>query len=277
MSERDRKIVTTGDKIKMLYGSPEQKKQAEEKIIQAKLEEQARLAEYNKIVFADPKEIKPIKVNSDWLFNRFKEISKTILPKDIYGNRPEFIIDEENHHFIKTLVYYFSDNPKFLKSQYLKNEPSLSKGLLILGTCGFGKTATLKAFQQIFKGISYKRFPKGFMIESCNNMAVNYKISGAESYLNHLKHGNWLYDDLGTEQKGKHYGSEEEVIQTVLEERYNLFVDKGNLTHATSNLTLQEINERYKFRIASRIPEMFNVIVVNSKIDRRKQPKNNQK
>ena len=53
------------------------------------------------------------------------------------------------------------------------------------------------------------------------------------------------------------------VMAEILLSRYDLFVSKGMLTHATTNLSASELEERYGNRVRSRMREMFNLVAVD--------------
>jgi hypothetical protein len=46
----------------------------------------------------------------------------------------------------------------------------------------------------------------------------------------------------------------------ILLSRYDLFLSNKTLTHATTNLNAQELEERYGNRVRSRLRELFNLI-----------------
>lgn len=180
-----------------------------------------------------------------------------------------FIVDNENDYFLKTIAYYFSNDERFLKSKIITNTPDLKKGLLITGKCGFGKTLTFRAVQKCFTGFTEQQVAKKFKTKSCNELVNGFNIEGSEFLTRFMKQDNWMFDDFGTENKGKHYGLEENVMGLILEARYELYTREGKQTHLTSNLSPAEIRSSYGFRIDSRLDEMFNIIMVSGK-DRRK-------
>jgi len=69
----------------------------------------------------------------------------------------------------------------------------------------------------------------------------------------------YCYDDLGEEPLSvSHYGTRANVMQHILEERYN----RQCLTLATTNHNVQELGEMYGERVESRLQEMFNLITL---------------
>lgn len=173
----------------------------------------------------------------------------------------EFIVDKHNSNIIKLLNIYFAQDGNLMKSIY--PQYSINKGLLITGKCGTGKTLILKIYQKIVQNLPLQ----AFQIVSSNKVVGDYDESGSQALKMYIER-KMMFDDFGSENKGKHYGKDEEVFKTILEERYNVFIDKGLKTYLTSNLSLSQIGQRYGDRVNSRIHEMFNIIVLDGN-DRR--------
>jgi len=186
----------------------------------------------------------------------FKFYTKSSLTKYNYQ------IDDANKNIINLLCIYFSKDDELM----MRNFPQYStrKGLLIAGNCGTGKTMLLNLFKHVVKNLS----SQAFRMTSTNAVVREYDESGSQALKTYLKH-RWMFDDFGSENMGKHYGKDEEVFKTIIEERYNLFLNTGEPTYLTTNLTISQIKKRYGDRVASRINEMFNVILMGGH-DRRK-------
>lgn len=181
-----------------------------------------------------------------------KEITKSV--------GKELIIDKDNIDFIRALNYYFcKDEVNFKKNigSMCKNEPSINKGLFIAGPYGCGKTLSMLAMRkalQTFEGaFSYKSTVEVVAELDNKNQKIDYS------------NRTYFFDDLGQEKK--HYGNE--VFADLLFQRYDLFRNKGKKTHITSNLNIEQIEDRYGQYISSRFYEMFNIIYVGG-VDRRK-------
>jgi hypothetical protein len=88
---------------------------------------------------------------------------------------------------------------------------------------------------------------------------------------------------------GKHFGVDSNVIGEILLSRYDLFtcnaqlvsesyskkpttkIGKAIITHGTTNLNADEIEERYGNRVRSRMRELFNLIAFDKNCrDKRK-------
>jgi len=73
-----------------------------------------------------------------------------------------------------------------------------------------------------------------------------------------------MFDDLGSEIKASNYGKED-IFSRILELRYNEFIKKGTKTYITSNLSFEDIKERYGVRVYDRCYQMFNQLELNGK------------
>ena len=179
----------------------------------------------------------------------------------------EFLLDENNETIIKGLCCYFTGNA------YAANYGlDLSKGILLLGGVGCGKTTIMKAFSsnqhQSYKVISarqlgYEFSEHGFksitQYSRTENIAVN-PFGQAEIGL--------CIDDLGTDEERKHYGEKVNALAEIILNRYDNL--QRTQTHITSNLNATMIESIYGQRIRSRMREMFNAISFNAKApDRR--------
>lgn len=180
-----------------------------------------------------------------------------------------------NPRFAETVMD--ADNEKPMREIW--NYLFQPKGILVIGTIGSGKTylmdffsAALGQFQKSFRII-----PAHWVIRDCTDdvKLVNdfgrysFKKKGSGQY-DFEKPITICFDDLGMEQlETKHYGNSLSILTDILFDRHNMFIKHGMKTHATSNLSIDAIAEKYADRSASRFREMFNVVAITSK-DRRK-------
>jgi hypothetical protein len=170
-----------------------------------------------------------------------------------------FILDDNNRTIYEQLCQYFTNDEAF----ELSGEYKLSKGILLRGPIGCGKTSLM----QMFKVNSFRPFE----VFSCRVIADNYSKNGPDA-LYHFSslqaaysHQNFghkeigiCYDDLGTESSKKNFGNEVNVMQDIL---YKLYDQKNfGFFHCTTNLGSDNIEEIYGDRVISRIYEMYNVI-----------------
>lgn len=164
-------------------------------------------------------------------------------------------------------------------------------GLLLLGNVGSGKTTIARAIREIINHLEIGRFTdnNGLMIakgwiaygkmknESNNWMeevsAVNLcRIVGSEKFEKAKNCAALMIDDIGSEPDVvKVYGNEQSPVAEIIDFRN----DNQLFTIATSNLStrtslgVNQFLERYGDRTASRMTELFDVIIIKGK-DHRK-------
>lgn len=143
---------------------------------------------------------------------------------------------------------------------------SLDKGLLLIGSTGIGKTVYLKALKHFIAYLNRATFN----IYTGLEMERVYQLDKTRDEVYRLERSieNQMFaiDDLGEEHATiKIYGSEVNVGVDTLTQRHQLYILKGYLTFATSNLNAEMIRKKYGNRIESRVHEMFNIIVINGK------------
>lgn len=124
---------------------------------------------------------------------------------------------------------------------------SKERGLLLMGTMGNGKSTMLHVIQRLFKGTS--------TFGDAQDIFEHFKKNqGSMRYWNEPL---LLIDDLGIEPaRCLIYGEEYYPISRLLLHRY----DKQLTTIIATNLSIEEIQDRYGDRIVDRMNETFNVI-----------------
>ena len=132
-------------------------------------------------------------------------------------------------------------------------------GLLLAGTCGNGKTTTMRAVQSVVQLLNNTYYRRGDCI---GNRLLEAKeitqLSDKSGQLTAYKTVPVLFlDDLGREPtEVLKYGNVTSPITELLEYRYN----QRLTTIVTTNLEPSEIREKYGDRIADRFNEMFSLV-----------------
>jgi len=203
-------------------------------------------------------------INKNLILNQSKEIEKidkSYLWKTFLSEAGEdFDVEKTNKNILYTLLMYFSGQEDFDKLKVIENKADLSKGILIYGNAGVGKTllfdvikkAGLRLYKEkgikkiLFNKISCGSFVNLFMLCSKDNpMEMNL-----ETYFK----GKRLYiDDLGIEPL---CFNNYELMEQVLFERHR----NNALTFCTTNMMPEAIKNKYGFRVGDRLTEMFNII-----------------
>lgn len=210
--------------------------------------------------------------------NKAKEFMDCLTPfstnqlrEYVLQQHPQFKVDDRNEKIFSQLCQYFANDPAFEK-----NGLCLSKGLLLSGPVGVGKTELLKIFQknkrQCFHLISV------FEIETyCQKNGVeNFKSytgmvpgwGNTPAYF-YQKSVGWAFDDIGRESMVFDFGNKSDVVSKIIQDRY---ANKNRLPftslHLTTNLTTAALESRYDYAVKSRLREMFNYLPMEGK-DRR--------
>ena len=207
-----------------------------------------------------------------------KELYNRFLKEYYSQNNTKYIVQNEYLENLKPIMFYFlGDLDNFLKCENLyqneKCKPSLSKGLLIIGDFGNGKTSTLKAFSEVTKGTK-----KHFRVIGTKEAVTKYSFLKNDDYqqeqfYNDLINRNYLFDDLLKENDASSYGKIN-LIEQVLEEKYR----KNKLAHGTLNYkevgekvirdietAVLQIGEKYGNYMYDRVFSMFNIIEFKGK------------
>lgn len=168
------------------------------------------------------------------------------------------IPDEEKPIVFAVLAWMLQDDLVAKEMDF-----DLQKGILLSGPIGCGKTTLFKLMQKFTSSTQNK-----FGIVSTRQIVSEFMQSGYQVLENYSK-GNfshdarkpkiYCFDDLGVETSSKYYGNDCNVMAEILLTRYEMFKDRGLITHLTTNLSAAEIESIYGNRLRSRMREMFNL------------------
>ena len=179
--------------------------------------------------------------------------------KTLFGEH--FRILQQDYPVIyKLLVYAIGD-----KENCDRKGLNLGKGLLVNGPVGAGKTSLLMLMNYFCppekqykvkpaRELSFELETEGFKV--VNKYSQGVFEMGRKGPVPVI----YCFDDLGAELPLKYYGNECNIVAEILLSRYDLFISKGILTHATTNLSASELEGRYGTRVRSRMREMFNLV-----------------
>jgi hypothetical protein len=191
--------------------------------------------------------------------------------ENVYGKR--FINTTQTNGRLEVLLNYFLNDNAFLESSFLNHnlsEPSLKKGLLIMGDYGTGKSSMMS--------ILAKLNPSLFKIHHALEVTTGYEgilnHEDKKAFFNKYAKGVRLFDDLLTEEMASNYGLKN-VFKEILELRYI----NGAKTHLICNYDpnqpkdleegLKQFHKKYGGRVYDRLFEMFNFIEFKGKSMRR--------
>lgn len=184
-----------------------------------------------------------------------------------------FVIDNQNVEAIKLLCLYFANDKKFEAVEGF----SLSKGLMLMGNVGIGKTHLMSFFFQnqvaSYVMVNCRKIEDRWVNQDKN--VIDYYSNPIPTAVNSDPFGHQsigiCLDDLGTETSpSKAYGEEKHVLADIIMNRYENRVPL-NFTHITTNLSAHDIGLKYGSRVRDRLREMCNVILFPNEAKSRRQ------
>lgn len=160
-----------------------------------------------------------------------------------------FIVDENNEPIIKHLYFYATHNPSF--------EGDLSKGIMLQGKYGCGKTVILETYSLLHNHI-IKQFGLNYpLLTFIKSVELQEQIRTQS--ISAFVRRPLIIDEFGRESKTvMDYGN----ITRPISELLSLRSEIGTLTHGTTNFTLTTLSsdEFYGGMIGDRLKTMFNFI-----------------
>jgi len=191
-------------------------------------------------------------------FNAEGLTEEQIFSKIAFQLKPTFKTNDENRNSYQNLIYYFTDDKRF--------DGDLDKGLLLIGGYRSGKSLAMEICQ-LFSAT------KGRYILNFDTVDVNalFQKHGYD-FLSIVDPATEVYlDDLGADYgRVNSFGTIDDPITILLYKREKRFGKDGTKTHASSNLDVKLLQERFPDKIFERILEMFNIISFDVNPNKRK-------
>lgn len=159
------------------------------------------------------------------------------------------IFEEDREILFKLCNYYIKDETNCKKLGI-----DIHKGILLSGPVGCGKTSLMKLLRHIVP------HQKPYEVIPTRNITFAFNNIGYKTIEDYGDKKFYCFDDLGVEPTGRHFGKDCNVLGEILLSRYDLFLNHKVLTHATTNLNAQELEERYGNRVRSRMRQLFNLV-----------------
>lgn len=174
----------------------------------------------------------------------------------------QFVIDRYNETLFVNLAYYFGRDEKF--------NGDLNKGILLQGNFGVGKSFPFICAAGLFSPVAFEQD----MMKSSNQLINLFQQDGAEAMVKYQS-GVFVLDEICENHDANYFGNKVNVIQQLVELRYDLFVRTGTVTHGTTNFigtdrvtSGEQIEQHFGGRVRSRMREMFNCYLISG-TDRR--------
>ncbi len=223
------------------------------------------------VKYFEEKERKEKLQKTQLLLDCLKPFTSSELKDYVLKNKTQFRVDQQSEKVFNLLCQYFANDPAFERSGY-----QLSKGILLTGPVGVGKTEMLRVFS--------KNKRQCFHLLSVYEIEAACQKQGVETFQSYIgmvpgwgntpnffyqKTIGWAFDDLGRESIVFDFGNKSDVISKIIQTRYlSMQQIPFSSLHLTTNLTPAEIESRYDYAVKSRLREMFNYIQLEGK-DRR--------
>ena len=187
----------------------------------------------------------------------YPEVINWLQTKGVYLYGASFKILEIDHSIIIKLIAYFLKD----EVQCHQWNIDLSKGILLAGPIGSGKTSLMNLMKHLTP-IEHK-----FYVKTCREVGFEFIQEGYQiihkysiGKLYHSEARTICFDDLGIENNLKYFGNDCNVMAEILLSRYDIYISKNIRTHLTTNLSASEIETIYGNRVRSRLRSMCNLI-----------------
>jgi hypothetical protein len=164
----------------------------------------------------------------------------------------KLIMNDDTMPLIKALCYFFSEDERFESELGY----SLSKGIILRGVSGLGKTHIVKCLSKNGLHPTYV----------CSMIEIGKIVKDEGEFELPSGYSKYYIDDVGSEESStvNHYGTRINWLKDFLETFYLRSKHYSKLIMSTNN-NAQEIEQKYGFRVRSRVKDMFNVIDVTGK------------
>lgn len=170
-------------------------------------------------------------------------------------NCTNYQVNENLKLIIENLLRYIHADSNF--------QGSINKALGFIGNTGSGKTFIMKMLQFYMTIDAVKWIWEGkvcnfnYKIVTTRQVLADFSGSGFSGIEKYMVPPVICFDDLGAEASNvSYYGNKLNVMEHIIEERYNL----KKLSHFTTNLKEERIKEVYGDRVISRLTEQTNFI-----------------
>jgi len=196
-----------------------------------------------------------------------------------------FEINEDNKQTLDILFRYFTGDKSIEDEGY-----SLNKGILLTGSIGTGKTTIFELLNKFLKKYrlelySENEHSRNFRLIDSRHVVRDFHINGMKTLdeygrkcfltkhepirgeiIDYSRPVTYCFDDLGLEEVNANlYGNKMSVMIDIMLDRYSMFKSNKMITHAISNLSIENLAKLYGDRAIDRFKELFNHLVITGK------------
>ena len=178
--------------------------------------------------------------------------------QEVYKEQNGVVYSGVDMPVLEDLCRYFTKDIAFIPGGKRR---SFDKGLLLKGGYGVGKTSIMRCF----KSLGYD-----FGMKSTISIVQMFDEEGTaivKMYGN--KKMDFYFDDMGRETMGKFYKKEQNVMKDIFDQRYYALKQHKIKTHISTNMSMEQVIDKYGDRMESIFHDMFNIFVFDGK-DKRK-------
>lgn len=199
---------------------------------------------------------------ADFFYLLSKEWSN-IIADSKNGKKEKFKVDNENRFIIRQLYNWITLNENFEVRPGKKG--NLNSGILLLGNVGCGKTSLMEAFCNVYQNLSKKNFTRLYSATASDNI-IRINVENLKKrllFIDDLGRETLLINDYGTKIKPMVKLIEYIYLNSSIRmgtSNYVIFRDQVPKDKKEEIQTLEDI---YEYYIATRIAEIFNVMVLH--------------
>lgn len=189
-----------------------------------------------------------------------REVFWNYYKAEVQKTKPDVVMTSFLKEVLPKLIQWLIDSPEAETPWGMIDlKPmSLRKGLFFYGPKGTGKTAILKALQKTALTLKLK---KHFLFNEAPTIFDEVQFN-KDFNLTPYYTKNRAFDDVGfSEPFVKSYGNEIRPMEVIFRNRYNKFVNFGEITIVSSNLDNNGLKVHFDERVLDRFNEMFNIIL----------------
>lgn len=189
---------------------------------------------------------------------KLEQLSRPIMADAVSAIKAEYEAAGHDWNASKRLIWAIAATGYEDHELCEKMKLKASKGLLVLGPVGTGKTSAFEAAKK-----HSILTAKLVMCKELRNAVVS---GGYEAIARYETIPNVVFDELGREGIAMSYGTRIECITDIVASRYmNMKRGMKLKSYFTTNLTLNELTSMYSDHIVDRMLEMCNVFEVQNK------------